>query len=104
MSMISPIDNDLAVVYSRLMPVTFRQYLIDRGIRLIEVPDSEYDSMACNILTTEPRKCIMLDGNPETRKKLEAAGVEVTLFVGDEISRKGAGGPTCLTRPLLRKM
>jgi N-dimethylarginine dimethylaminohydrolase len=102
MSMISPIDNDLAVVYSRLMPVPFREYLLRRGMKLIEVPDSEYNSMACNILAVAPGKCIMLDGNPETRQNLEAEGVDVSVFTGDEISRKGAGGPTCLTRPLLR--
>jgi N-dimethylarginine dimethylaminohydrolase len=102
MSMISPIDNDLAVVYSRLMPVPFREYLLRRGMKLIEVPDSEYNSMACNILAVAPGKCIMLDGNPETRQNLEAEGVDVSVFTGDEISRKGAGGPTCLTRSLLR--
>lgn len=103
MSMISPIDNDLAVVYSRLMPVPFRQYLIERGMTLVEVPDDEYDTMACNILATAPRKCIMLDGNPKTRARLEEKGVEVRVFRGDNISHLGAGGPTCLTRPLLRQ-
>ncbi len=102
MSIISPIDHDLAVVYSRLMPVPFRQLLLDRGIKLVEVPDSEFDSMACNILAIEPRKCIMLSGNPKTKALLEKEGVEVLEYDGQEISRKGAGGPTCLTRPLLR--
>ena len=102
MSMISPIDKDLAVVYSRLMPVSFREYLKKRGISLIEVPDSEYDSMACNILAVEPRRVIMLSGNPQTQMMLESVGVEVMTYNGTEISRKGAGGPTCLTRPLMR--
>lgn len=102
MSIISPIDHDLAVVYSRLMSVPFREWLIARGIKLLEVPDSEYESMGCNILTVAPRKCIMLSGNPQTKKMLENEGVEVREFKGKEISRKGAGGPTCLTRPLLR--
>jgi N-dimethylarginine dimethylaminohydrolase len=104
MSIISPIDYDLAVVYSRLMPVRLREYLIERAIKLIDVPDKEFDSMACNVLALEPRKVIMLEGNPITRRKLENEGVKVLEYKGDEISRKGAGGPTCLTRPLLRSM
>jgi N-dimethylarginine dimethylaminohydrolase len=103
MSFISPVDHDLAVVYSRLMPVPFRNWLLKRGMCLLEVPDSEYGTMACNVLALAPRKCIMLLGNPRTRQMLEDHGVEVHEFGGDEISRKGAGGPTCLTRPLLRE-
>ena len=103
MSFISPVDNDLAVVYSKLLPVQFRNWLLKRGIRLLEVPDSEYDSMACNVLAIAPRKCIVLSGNPQTRQMLEDQDVEVHVIEGREISRKGAGGPTCLTRPLLRE-
>jgi len=102
MSMISPIDVDLAVVYSRMMPVVFRDWLLDQNYRLIEVPESEFNTMACNILAVAPRKCIMMKGNPETVRLLEKEGVEVYTFDGSEISIKGAGGPTCLTRPLLR--
>ncbi len=101
-SMISLVDHDLAVVYSRLMPVPFRQYLLSSGMQLIEVPDREYDTMACNVLAVAPGKCIMIAGNPVTRERLESAGVEVRTYDGREISAKGAGGPTCLTRPLLR--
>jgi arginine deiminase len=103
MSLISPIDHDLAVVYSRLLPVTFKEWLTQRGIRLLEVPDSELETMAGNILAVSPRKCIMLSGNPLTKRMLEAEGIEVWEYAGEEISRKGAGGPTCLTRPLLRE-
>lgn len=103
MSLISPVAPDLAVVYSRLLPVPFRQQLLDRGIELVEVPDEEYDSMGCNVLPVAPRKCIMLEGNPRTRAALEAAGAEVRTFDGSEICLKGGGGPTCLTRPLLRR-
>jgi arginine deiminase len=102
MSFISPIDYDLALVYSRLMPVPFREWLIARGMKLIEVPDVEYPTMACNVLAVAPRKCIMLKGNPHTKKLLEGEGVEVWEYEGKEISHKGAGGPTCLTRPILR--
>lgn len=102
MSLISPVDYDLAVVYSRLLPVPFRQWLIDRGMKLIEMPDSEFATMACNVLAVAPRKCIVLSGNPITKRMLEDEGVEVREFRGEEICRKGAGGATCLTRPLLR--
>jgi arginine deiminase len=104
MSILSPLDHDLALVYSPLMPVTFRQELLSRGIELIEVPDSEFDTMGCNVLAVAPRKCIMLSGNPLTRSLLEENGVEVFEFQGLEICLKGAGGPTCLTRPILRKV
>jgi len=103
MSFISPIDYDLALVYSRLMPVPFREWLISRGIKLLEVPDAEYPTMACNVLAVAPRECIMLNGNPRTKKILEDEGVDVREYIGAEISHKGAGGPTCLTRPLLRE-
>tara|TARA_Y100000588_G_scaffold149605_1_gene163650 strand:+ start:1221 stop:2105 length:885 start_codon:yes stop_codon:yes gene_type:complete len=102
MSNVSPIDHDLYLVYSRLLPVPFREYLLARDIELIEVPDEEYDSMACNVLAVSPRKVIMLKGNPITQKRLENASVEVHTYDGSEISIKGAGGPTCLTRPFLR--
>jgi N-dimethylarginine dimethylaminohydrolase len=102
MSNVSPIDHDLYLVYSRLLSVSFRQYLIEREINLVEVPDEEYDSMGCNVLAVAPRKCIMIEGNPITQDRLEAEGVEVHTYDGSEISLKGAGGPTCLTRPFLR--
>ena len=102
MSLISPVDDDLAVVYSPLMPVPFREWLLARGYRLVEVPDGEFDSMGTNVLALAPRRCLMLAGNPRTRAALEAAGAEVVEYEGQEISVKGAGGPTCLTRPILR--
>jgi len=102
LSNISPIDRDLAVVYSRLLTVPFRQLLIRREIKLVEVPDEEYESMACNVLAVAPRKAIMIAGNPITQTRLEAEGVEVWTYEGGDISIKGAGGPTCLTRPFWR--
>ena len=102
MSNISPIDTDLYLVYSRLIPVSFRQYLLERGIQLVEVSDQEYDSMGCNVLAISPRKVIMVSNNPITQKRLEDEGVEVYMYDGSEISIKGAGGPTCLTRPFMR--
>lgn len=102
LSFISPVDHDLAVVYSRMMPVPFRQLLLARGVRLVEVPDEEYDSMACNVLAVAPRQCIMLSGNPVTQQRLEAAGATMLTFDGKDLCLKGGGGPTCLTRPILR--
>lgn len=102
MSVMSPIDHDLALVYSPLLPVPFREWLIARGMELVEVPDEEFETMGCNVLALEPRLCLALDGNPVTQARLEAAGANVLTYKGDEISRKGAGGPTCLTRPLWR--
>lgn len=102
MSIISLLDHDLAVVYPRLMPVPFWQLLQERGIGLVQVPDEEFDSMGCNVLALGPRKCLMLEGNPITRSRLEQAGCEVFAYVGNEISLKAEGGPTCLTRPILR--
>jgi len=91
MSIISPIDVDLAVVYSPLMAVPFRQLLLDRGIELIEVPDGEFESMGANVLALAPRRCVMVAGNPRTRRLIEAAGGEVHVYEGSEISLKGGG-------------
>ncbi len=103
LSLISLIDDKLAVVYSKLLPVPFREKLLREGVKLLEVPDDEFDTMGCNILTLSPRKCVMLAGNPKTKRMLENEGVEVREFKGLEICIKGEGGPTCLTRPILRE-
>jgi len=102
MSLLSPVAPGVAVVYSRLLTVSFRTMLLDRGLTLIEVPDDEFDSMGCNVLALGPRQVLMLRGNPVTRGSLEGAGFEVLEYEGREISLAGSGGPTCLTRPLLR--
>jgi len=102
MSILSPVDKNLAVVYSPLMPIKFRNELLERGFQLVEVPEQEFDSMGCNVLAVAPRDCLMVAGNPITRKLLEDAGVSVHVYEGNEISVKGGGGPTCLTRPIDR--
>jgi dimethylargininase len=102
MSFISPVDRTLAVVYLPLMPVRLVELLHARGFELVEVPETEFDSMGPNVLALGPRKALALEGNPETRRRMEAAGIEVHTYVGAEISRKGDGGPTCLTKPLER--
>lgn len=102
MSIISMIDTDLAAVYSRYMPVFFRNFLLERGIQLVEVKDAEFQRLGSNILTLAPRKVLMLEDNPKTRAKLEEQGVEVLTYAGAELSLKGTGGPTCLTCPIHR--
>ncbi|HKB07832.1 MAG TPA: arginine deiminase family protein [Candidatus Polarisedimenticolia bacterium] len=103
MSLLSPIDIDLLLVRSRLLPTPFRQWLLARGAELLEVPDDEFATMGCNVLALAPGRCLMLEGNPGTRRLLQEAGCEVLTYDGREISFKGSGGPTCLTRPLLRR-
>ncbi len=102
MSIFSPVDKDLAVVYSPLMSIRFRNELVDREFQLIEVPEEEFDSMGCNVLAVAPRDCLMVKGNPKTKKLLEESGCRVVTYEGNEISLKGGGGPTCLTRPMRR--
>jgi N-dimethylarginine dimethylaminohydrolase len=102
MSMLSPIAERTLLVYSRLLPVPFRKRLLEMDFALLEVPDEEYATMATNVLAVAPGKCVTLTGNPRTIEVLNKAGIEVSTYEGTEISRKGAGGPTCLTRPLLR--
>ncbi len=101
MSMLSPLADDLLLVYSPLLPVPFRSDLLDAGFELVEVPNEEFE-MGCNVLATAPRVAVALEGFPETRRRMEDAGVEVHTYGGKNISALGAGGPTCLTRPLER--
>lgn len=103
MSVISMVDKDLAVVYSKYMPVFFREYLIQKGIELIETPDKEYDYLGTNVLAIAPRKCVVLKGNPIVKERLISAGAEVFEYDGYELSYRGTGGPTCLTCPVLRE-
>ena len=104
MSVLSPVDKDLAVTYSPLLPIDFRNELLERGYDFVEVPDEEFMSMGCNVLAIAPRVCIVVDGNPNTKARLENKGCRVLTYKGTEISIKGGGGPTCLTRPLSRQL
>ena len=104
LSLISPVDERLAVVYLPLMPSRLVELLRARGWGFVEVPDAEFASQGPNVLALAPRRCLLLRENTVTAERLRAAGCEVTLFAGDEISHNRTGGPTCLTRPLLRQM
>lgn len=102
MSIISMVDDDLAVVYRPLLPVPFYRLLVERDIRLVDVDDEEFVTMGTNVLAIGPRNCLMLERNHMTRAALEEAGCRVATYRGDEMSLKAEGGATCLTRPILR--
>ena len=84
------------------MPVRLVEILEERGFELVQVPDEEFASMGPNVLALGPRVALALAGNDESRRRMEAAGVDVRVYAGEHISRPGDGGPTCLTRPILR--
>lgn len=102
LSVISPVADDLAVVYLPLLPVGIWQLLGELGIRLIPVPDDEFPTLGCNVLAVRPGAVILAEGNPVTTAALAAAGCEVHTYPATEIGLNGSGGPTCLTRPLRR--
>ncbi len=102
LSLISIVDYYTAVVYPPLLSVPFWQELQRRDFQLIEIPEKEFPTMGTNVLALAPRKCLMLEGNPITKRLLEDAGCEVMTYRGNEISLKAEGGPTCLTRPIWR--
>ncbi|MBC8035820.1 MAG: amidinotransferase [Rhizobiales bacterium] len=102
MSCLSPLDEDLAAVYLPLMSARLVEFLEGRSFAFVEVPDNEFETMGCNVLALGPSHAMMLDGNPETARRLREAGVTVEIIQGGDICRKGEGGPTCMTRPLVR--
>lgn len=104
LSLISMVDDDLAVVYLPLMEVAFVEYLRGRGIDFVEIPENEFATQGSNVLALAPRRCLLLNENPETGKRLQSAGCDVRYYTGGEISHNRTGGPTCLTRPILREM
>jgi len=102
LSVISPVADDLAVVYLPLLPVGLWQLLCELGIRLLEVPDEEFATLGCNVLAVRPGVVIVADGNPVIASALAAVGCEVHTYPASEIGINGSGGPTCMTRPVLR--
>jgi dimethylargininase len=101
LSLLSPLAPDLVVAYPPLLPARLVELLDERETDIVAVADDEFETMGPNVLALAPRVALAAEGNPETRRRLEQAGVEVLLYRGEELS-KGGGGPTCLTRPLLR--
>ncbi|MFL5650889.1 MAG: dimethylarginine dimethylaminohydrolase family protein [Chloroflexota bacterium] len=102
MSVISPVADDLAVVYMPLLPVGLWELLVDLDVRLVEVPDGEFATLGCNVLAVRPGVVILAEGNPRTAAALASAGCEVHTYPATEIGINGSGGPTCMTRPILR--
>ena len=102
MSVISPVADDLAVVYLRLLPIGLWELLRDLEIRMVEVPDEEFPTLGCNVLAVRPGVVILAERNPRTASALAAAGCEVHTYAATEIGINGSGGPTCMTRPILR--
>jgi dimethylargininase len=102
LSVISPVADDVAVVFLPLLPVGLYQLLADLGIRMVEVPEEEYATLGCNVLAVRPGVVITAEGNDVTRRRLEAAGCEVHAIPLREVGENGSGGVTCLTRPILR--
>jgi dimethylargininase len=102
MSFVSPLADDLVLLYPPLVPADLRRALADRGITVLAVPDEEYRTLACNVLAVRPREVVMLDGNPATRAIMEAHGCHVHVYQGSELSVNGGGGPACLTAPIWR--
>jgi dimethylargininase len=102
MSVISPVADDLAVVYLPLLPVGLWELLRELAITLVDVPDEEFATLGCNVLAVRPRVVILAEGNPRTQAALGAAGCEVHTYPATEIGINGSGGPTCMTRPILR--
>lgn len=103
LSVISPVADDLAVVFRPLLPVGLWELLGELGIRPVDVPEEEFATLGCNVLAVRPGVCVVAEGNPATRRALEAAGCEVHAFEAGEIGLNGSGGPTCLARPVLRE-
>jgi N-dimethylarginine dimethylaminohydrolase len=102
LSVISPVADDLAAVFLPLLPAGLFALLADLGVRLVEVPEDEYATLGCNVLAIRPGVVVVADGNRVTRRRLEAAGCEVHAVPMREVGENGSGGPTCLTRPILR--
>jgi dimethylargininase len=102
LSVVSPVADNLAVVYLPLLPVSLWELLRELGTRLIEVSDAEFGTLGCNVLAVRPGVVILAEGNPATARALADAGCEVHTYPASEIGINGSGGPTCLTRPILR--
>lgn len=102
LSVISPVTDELAVVYPPLLPAGLWDLLAELAIATIAVPHAEYPTLACNVLAVRPGVLVMAEGNPETRRALESAGCEVHTYPATEIGLNGSGGPTCMCLPLLR--
>ena len=103
MSLISPLNENLFLIYKKLLPISLLKLLKKLDIKTISIADEDYDSLGCNVLPLSTTKCLITSGNNKTCKIIEENGIEVIEFQASEICYKGSGGPTCLTRPIYRK-
>ena len=103
MSLISPLNENLFLIYKKLLPIGLLKLLKKLDIKTISIADEDYDSLGCNVLPLSTTKCLITSGNDKTFKIIEENGIEVIEFQASEICYKGSGGPTCLTRPIYRK-
>jgi N-dimethylarginine dimethylaminohydrolase len=102
LSLISPVADDLAVVYLPLLPAGLFELLGDLGISMVPVPEEEFPTLGCNVLAVHPGVVVVAEGNPKTAAALAERGCEVYEVAAWEVGINGGGGPTCLTRPILR--
>lgn len=102
LSVISPVADDLGVVFEPLLPAGLHELLGELGIRTLAVDEHEFETLGCNVLTLRPGVVVLADGNPRIAAALSGAGCEVHMLDLSEIGLNGSGGPTCLTRPILR--
>jgi dimethylargininase len=102
LSVISPIADDLAVVFLPQLPAGLYELLAERCVALVPVPEEEIVGQGCNILAVRPGVVVMVEGSPVTERALRDRGCEVHTFPGTEVCINGSGGPTCITRPILR--
>jgi N-dimethylarginine dimethylaminohydrolase len=102
LSVISPVAERMAVVFMPLLPAGLFDLLRELEFELVPVPEGELPTLGCNILAVRPGVLVMAEGNPATRRALEDRGCQVHTFRATEIGINGGGGPTCLTRPILR--
>jgi dimethylargininase len=102
LSVVSPVAEDLAVVYLPFLPAGLFELLSDLGVSLIPVPEEEFPTLGCNVLAVRPGVVVIAEGNPKTAAALAERGCDVYEFAAWEVGINGGGGPTCLTRPILR--
>lgn len=102
MSLMSMLDEHTILVDLPWLAVETVELLRTRGFKLIEIDDAERGTLACNVLSLGRKRLIALEENVRTNQRMREAGFDVCTFPGSELCINGSGGPTCLTRPLLR--
>lgn len=102
MSLLSLLDPHTVLVDLPLMACDTVDLLRDRELRFVEIDPAERETLACNVLSLGDKRLLALEENARTNARLRDAGFDVRTFPGRAIAINGGGGPTCLTRPILR--